>query len=95
MSGVTQLPQEPLQPSLPHPLFTQLGVQGPPSGGMYPPSGGIETHWPVVWLQVPVVQVPHTPPQPSGPHERPVHCLVHPASGPGLAMHCPEVVLQV
>jgi hypothetical protein len=59
---LAQVPQVPPQPSLPHVLPLQLGVQ---------------PHWPV-WPQAcPDGQLPQVPPQPSGPQTRPAQLGAH------------------
>jgi hypothetical protein len=64
--GEAQLPQLPLQPSLPHCFPPQLGVQ-------------LDTHLPLALQAMPEGQapVPQTPPHPSLPHCLPLQLRVH------------------
>ena len=54
-----QVPQVPLQPSLPQVLPVQLGVQ-------------LDTHCPLALQLVPLAQLPQVPEQPSLPHTLPL-----------------------
>ena len=63
---VEQVPHEPPQPSLPHALPVQSGVQVPPG-----------VHWPAALQFSLGWHAPQSPPQPSLPHARPLHEGVH------------------